>query len=100
MVFTDEAPLKIVGFLWVFFLLIEEPVTEIVLFFCQGDEPLIALCFEDSWIHATVSVFLIIACGYNLAKEVFQMFDEVGTSIWIKNSIQRDRTIVQSAYFF
>jgi len=42
----------------------------------EGTEPLIALCFEDSWIHATVSVFLIIACGYNLAKEVFQMFDE------------------------
>lgn len=42
----------------------------------KGTEPLIALCFEDSWIHATVSVFLIIACGYNLAKEVFQMFDE------------------------
>lgn len=52
-----------------------------VLFLCQGTEPLIALCFEDSWIHATVSVFLIIACGYNLAKEVFQMFDEVGTLI-------------------
>ncbi|XP_078365223.1 transient receptor potential cation channel subfamily A member 1-like isoform X2 [Oculina patagonica] len=42
----------------------------------SGTEPLIALCFRDSWIHATVSVFLIIACGYNLAKEVFQMFDE------------------------
>lgn len=42
----------------------------------NGTEPLIALCFEDSWIHATVAVFLIIACGYNLAKEVFQMFDE------------------------
>ncbi|KAJ7374941.1 Transient receptor putative cation channel sub A member 1 [Desmophyllum pertusum] len=42
----------------------------------EGTEPLIVLCFEDSWIHATVSVFLIIACGYNLAKEVFQMFDE------------------------
>ncbi|KAM7438709.1 Transient receptor putative cation channel subfamily A member 1 [Porites harrisoni] len=42
----------------------------------QGSEPLIAICFRDSWIHATVSVFLIIACGYNLAKEVFQMFDE------------------------
>ena len=51
----------------------------IVLFCWQGTEPLIALCFEDSWIHATVSVFLIIACGYNLAKEVFQMFDEVST---------------------
>ena len=50
------------------------------LVFCQqGREPLIALCFRDSWIHATVSVFLIIACGYNLAKEVFQMFDEVNT---------------------
>ena len=53
----------------------------VLLFSFQGTEPLIALCFEDSWIHATVSVFLIIACGYNLAKEVFQMFDEVGTSI-------------------
>ena len=45
--------------------------------FSQGQEPLIALCFNDSWFHATVCVFLIIACGYNLAKEVFQIFDEV-----------------------
>ncbi|XP_058971642.1 transient receptor potential cation channel subfamily A member 1 isoform X2 [Pocillopora verrucosa] len=42
----------------------------------SGTDPLIALCFKDSWIHASVSVFLIIACGYNLAKELFQMFDE------------------------
>ncbi|XP_074616344.1 transient receptor potential cation channel subfamily A member 1-like isoform X1 [Acropora palmata] len=42
----------------------------------EGQEPLIALCFNDSWFHATVCVFLIIACGYNLAKEVFQIFDE------------------------
>ena len=35
------------------------------------------LCFNDSWIHAFVAIFLIIACGYNLAKEVFQIFDEV-----------------------
>lgn len=42
----------------------------------KGDEPLIVLCFNDSWIHAFVAIFLIIACGYNLAKEVFQIFDE------------------------
>ena len=30
-------------------------------------------------------MFLIIACGYNLAKEVFQMFDEVSFSILEKS---------------
>ena len=52
-------------------------INEHYFIFSQGHEPLIALCFNDSWIHATVCVFLIIACGYNLAKEVFQIFDEV-----------------------
>lgn len=100
MVFTDEAPLKNRRFSLTRFFTNKEACHWSCTVFCQGTEPLIALCFEDSWIHATVSVFLIIACGYNLAKEVFQMFDEVGTSIWIKNYIFHSRTIVQSANFF
>lgn len=58
-------------------ILTELKINEHYFIFSQGHEPLIALCFNDSWIHATVCVFLIIACGYNLAKEVFQIFDEV-----------------------
>ena len=79
MVFIDGTRLKIRRFLLRFSKLKKSRSPSFTVFL-QGTEPLIALCFEDSWIHATVAVFLIIACGYNLAKEVFQMFDEVGTS--------------------
>lgn len=95
MVFIDGARLKIRRFLLRFSKLKKSrsPSFTVLL---QGTEPLIALCFEDSWIHATVSVFLIIACGYNLAKEVFQMFDEVGTSTrnYILCLFARNRAVI------